>query len=707
MSTFSGIYHSEGPRQQANGKLIEIHPNRDSCLHINGEVEASTGGKTDQPVTVIFQGILYNQAALHGRLPRQENVAALLVKLYQRQGISFLSELNGSFIVVILDREKDILHITRDHLGLCQLYYQQSPGGLIFGDTIKAVLAHREAKRVFEWRNALNLHEIPYQYETWAQSVYLLPEGGLLTYDLKQKRLSINRYWDMPTQPDDDENNRSFGDILHQYKDLLHASIQCRVSGRENLQLLVSGGLDSTLIGQMASAYAPVKGYNFLFPPLFLSGDTYKTYRFSEAIGAETEYLLFSNDFRISPEELSNYLWLTEFPEIKTEKFLWLYTFKYMTSTGAAGNNRYLSGFGADQYNGGNTHLRFSQNKVDRNSRWQDYYDHLLKSTLDRSVIPQNKELRARFPFVKATFIGRSGGAEVSSNLWLEELRRKKYASNIYAIGLEKKMANHYGLQGQFPFLDYRLVDYVARIPKKFYDRCFYNKNILREILKDEIDPAISQSDKNLYTYDAETENNFTQLFYDIYATDKGALLQEALKGIDHDHPVIDKESILARFKQMADQPSARGQIFDLMPVINCCLLERALMRDPFSDQVKAFEYMPEKLKITDWGRQQESIALKLGLQTKKEIDPSAKLRFTDPTMFLTRPGTEEYYLLKNNVLTYEIEKDQTAWIALLNRLNDQDKSSLEEMLKDLKIELSVIRDTLDLAMQEELIEQY
>jgi asparagine synthetase B (glutamine-hydrolysing) len=83
---------------------------------------------------LVWDGELYNFALLQARLAQPvETDAELLLRLYEREGPSFLERLNGPFALAILDGDELIL--ARDFMGQAPLYFGYRAGRLCFAST--------------------------------------------------------------------------------------------------------------------------------------------------------------------------------------------------------------------------------------------------------------------------------------------------------------------------------------------------------------------------------------------------------------------------------------------------------------------------------------------------------------------------------------------------------------------------------------------
>src|SRR5882672_3025544 len=114
-------------------------------------VDLSTGqqplSNEDGSVWVVFNGEIYNHAEVrreleaHGHTYRTRSDTETIVHAYEQWGEACVHRFRGMFAFAIWDAPKRRLLLVRDRLGIKPLYWTRTPGTLIFGSEIKALLA--------------------------------------------------------------------------------------------------------------------------------------------------------------------------------------------------------------------------------------------------------------------------------------------------------------------------------------------------------------------------------------------------------------------------------------------------------------------------------------------------------------------------------------------------------------------------------------
>jgi asparagine synthase (glutamine-hydrolysing) len=104
-------------------------------------------GNDDGSVWIVFNGEIYNHAALRARLEargyryRTRSDTETILHLYEEEGERCVERLRGMFAFAVWDRGRGRLLLARDRLGIKPLYYALTPDELIFASEIKALLA--------------------------------------------------------------------------------------------------------------------------------------------------------------------------------------------------------------------------------------------------------------------------------------------------------------------------------------------------------------------------------------------------------------------------------------------------------------------------------------------------------------------------------------------------------------------------------------
>ncbi|MBB5957451.1 asparagine synthase (glutamine-hydrolyzing) [Saccharothrix tamanrassetensis] len=202
----------------------------------------------DRVVVVTFDGELFNRASLGERLGLTGSDPELVVAAYLKWGERCVDQLDGSFAFGIWDENAEELLIARDHIGLRPLYYHPTPSGVLFASEPKALLSHPQVDVVVDldgFREALSFAGTP------GHAVYRgmrKVEGGELIR-FGRSGMIRRRYWRL----EDGEHTDDLDTTVGRIRELLADAVARRIATDDGFSIMLSGGLDSSLITALAS----------------------------------------------------------------------------------------------------------------------------------------------------------------------------------------------------------------------------------------------------------------------------------------------------------------------------------------------------------------------------------------------------------------------------------------------------------------------
>jgi asparagine synthase (glutamine-hydrolysing) len=225
-------------------------------------------------LVIVFNGEIYNFQALRQHLGslghqfRSYTDTEVLLGAYREWGEGCLERLNGMFAFALYDAARRTVFLARDRAGEKPLFYSLSNGTLRFGSELKALLADRAMPRVVDLEALdcfLALGFVPGD-RCILQGVKKLPAAHSLTFELETGNTRVRRYWAPPAPapadaPADDEA------LLAELEGLLEDSVRGQLVADVSVGVLLSGGVDSSLITAMAVRCSPrVKTFTVRFP---------------------------------------------------------------------------------------------------------------------------------------------------------------------------------------------------------------------------------------------------------------------------------------------------------------------------------------------------------------------------------------------------------------------------------------------------------
>lgn len=225
---------------------------------------------------LIFNGEIYNfepiRAELegHGHVFRSGSDSEVILYAYRQWGRDCVKRFNGMFALAIFDEDAQTLFIARDRIGKKPLYYSHDGTTFLFGSEAKAVVAGRTDR---EWPldpDALNEY-LTFGYILRDRSIFaglrrLLP-GHWMTYDVRRNEVKTQSYW-QPAAPAQPVRDGDTEELLRELESLADDSVRLRMIADVPLGVLLSGGVDSSIITALAARNSsqPVKTFTVTFP---------------------------------------------------------------------------------------------------------------------------------------------------------------------------------------------------------------------------------------------------------------------------------------------------------------------------------------------------------------------------------------------------------------------------------------------------------
>ncbi len=218
---------------------------------------------------IIFNGEIYNHLELRKKLTgirfKGHSDTETILYYIREYGIESISEFNGIFAFGFLDKVKQKLYLARDHFGVKPLYFYFDSNKLVFGSELKVILSNNAYQKEIDL-NAVNTF-LSFRYnpapQTIFKNIFKLKAASYLAYDFNGQ-IKEKKYWNK-TQ----KINYHIGkeEAIEQYQYLLKQAVKRQLLGDVPIGLLLSGGLDSAVLGYLMSQFnsSPVNTFTLGF----------------------------------------------------------------------------------------------------------------------------------------------------------------------------------------------------------------------------------------------------------------------------------------------------------------------------------------------------------------------------------------------------------------------------------------------------------
>ncbi len=224
----------------------------------------------DGRVAVVQNGEIYNYQELAQELKkdgfpcRTHSDTEVLLRLYERDGINFISKLNGMFSIAIYDKREDALHIVRDRIGVKPLYFYDDGKRLFFASEIKAILKmgvpremDLEALDYF-----LTFNYVPPPHTLFKNIRHLSPGHR---FEIRRNQVETLCWWDLAQGQI--VEGRSEEDWMEEFNAILDDAVRLRLRSDAPFGAFLSGGVDSSSVVGLMSRHMdrPVKTFSIGF----------------------------------------------------------------------------------------------------------------------------------------------------------------------------------------------------------------------------------------------------------------------------------------------------------------------------------------------------------------------------------------------------------------------------------------------------------
>jgi len=221
-----------------------------------------------RPVSMAFHGSVYSLEELLPQRGKNFDLVAGLVDLYLNEGMEFLKQLRGEFVLAIWDSREETLYLATDRFRVHQLFYCQDEEKLVFSSRMKGFLASP-----FQVNRTINpeaiIHVVASSIipapNTIFEEVKKIPQGHFLS--LKKGEIELKPYWETTfLHP----SNETESILAQKFRDLFSESISARLRVNEDssrIGTFLSGGVDSSTITGVITQLVkhPVKSFSIGF----------------------------------------------------------------------------------------------------------------------------------------------------------------------------------------------------------------------------------------------------------------------------------------------------------------------------------------------------------------------------------------------------------------------------------------------------------
>ncbi|WP_345778157.1 N-acetylglutaminylglutamine amidotransferase [Ruficoccus sp. ZRK36] len=207
-------------------------------------------------LTVVYNGAIYNYPELRAELEGKgynffsHGDTEVILKAFHAWGPDCVEHFNGMFAFAIYERDSGRVTLARDRLGIKPLYYTKDATRLRFSSTLPSLLAAGGVDTSLDpvaLNYYMSFHSVVPPERTILSGVKKLPPATVAVVEPDGK-MTQHKYWDLQYGMREDEKNYSQADWEEATLEVMRDAVKRRLVADVPVGVLLSGGLDSSLI---------------------------------------------------------------------------------------------------------------------------------------------------------------------------------------------------------------------------------------------------------------------------------------------------------------------------------------------------------------------------------------------------------------------------------------------------------------------------
>jgi len=482
-----------------------------------------------QDVFVVFNGEVYNFIELREALVAKGHVfythsdTEVIVHAYEEYGLDFVQQLNGQFAIALWDKNRQKLMLVRDRIGIHPLFYTIQNNQLIFASEVKAMMP------CLAQAPGLNPSALDQMFTFWApispntifDGIFEVSPGHVLIAE--NGDINTKQYWDFAYPQEGQYPATSEEEQAEQLHDLLVDAVTIRLRSDVPVGAYLSGGLDSSIIAAVIHKHGkvPLRTFSIGFSDNDYDEGSYQQQMIDHLQADHSRVICHNNDIA---DNFIKTIWHTETPILRTAPVPMGILSGLVKSQGY---KVVMTGEGADEVFGG--YDIFKEGKIRqfwaKNSassmrplllkRLYPYLD-ISKSTgrayleaffgvgLDSPEIPWFSHLPRWATTAKCkeffssplreslnedAMVNLSQSLPATINKWAsfnqaQYIESKLLMSSYLLCSQGDRMLMSNSVEGRFPFLDHRVMEYANRLDPRLKMKVLNEKYLLKKSMQ-------------------------------------------------------------------------------------------------------------------------------------------------------------------------------------------------------------------------------
>lgn len=421
-------------------------------------------------LSIVYNGAIYNYKELRDELEKlgysffSNGDTEVILKAYHAWKEDCVNRFNGMFAFAIVHRDSGKLFIARDRLGIKPVYYIKTINEFRFASTLPALIQGGDVDTDIDTvalHHYMTFHSVVPAPRTILKGVQKLPPGTTLTLEPDGREIK-NAYWNLSFDLKKEEKALTFND----WKDLVMTELRKAVQGRliadVPVGILLSGGVDSSLLVGLLAELGQKNINTFSIGFESVNGEKGNEFEYSDIIAdrfSTIHHKIEANSSKVLPAMDPCVMAMSE-PMVSHDCIGF-----FLLSQAVSKHVKVVqSGQGADEIFGG---YRWYPPLLNSKDPIYDYVDNFFDRShteFATAVHPRFVDEDYSFRFIEKHFAQKGAVSPVDKALRVD--------STIMLVDDPVKRVDNmtmaWGLEARVPFLDHELVELAARIPAPF-----------------------------------------------------------------------------------------------------------------------------------------------------------------------------------------------------------------------------------------------
>jgi asparagine synthase (glutamine-hydrolysing) len=494
---------------------------------------------------IVFNGEIFNYIELREELIRlgyrfrTSSDTEVLLLLYKHFGAKCMEKLNGQFAFAIWDSRRKELFLGRDRVGIRPLYYYREGSNFVFGSEIKCLM---ESGLVGAEPDPESLNRV---FTFWTipspgtlfKGVKELPPGHYMV--VREHETVVRPYWELRFLGEENlDRVPSIGESMEEFESIIADSVRLRLRADVPVAAYLSGGIDSSATTWLIKQIEP--GVLNTFSIGFESAEFDET-AFQQQVASQLETTHRSVTCRNTDiaDNFAQVLWHTEIPLLRTGA---VPMFLLSGLVRRSGIKVVITGEGADEFLGG---YNIFKEAIIREF-WSRQPSSRFRPLLLQKLYPYLAQFQGRNSAMLKLFFGyrlQDTGSPVYSHLvrWNNSRHIKEHISRDFLDGISTdplesfvaglpggfgeldllsraqwleatlfmsgyllssqgdRMGMAHSVEGRYPFLDHRVIEFCARLPWNQKIRGLNEKYLMKKLMDKRLPDQVVHRPKQAY----------------------------------------------------------------------------------------------------------------------------------------------------------------------------------------------------------------